>query len=178
MRKMKITETHGFTAESLRKEERKIKDAFFKQRLTAVRLVMEGCSCTEAARILGICRQSVSLYVKMFIRSGLTELLHRDFPPGNKPYLSEEEQAELKRILLESTPKKEGIEPASSWDTRLLKIFLEERFSVTMCRPAILRMLYRMGFRYRRPGYKLAKADPAKQKVFTQQLDMIKKTVR
>ncbi|MED0677584.1 hypothetical protein ABEV55_15825 [Aneurinibacillus thermoaerophilus] len=34
MRKMKITEAYGFTVESLRKEERKIKDAFFKQRLT------------------------------------------------------------------------------------------------------------------------------------------------
>ncbi|MFT9848084.1 helix-turn-helix domain-containing protein [Aneurinibacillus sp. REN35] len=177
MRKIKITETHGFTSESLRQEERKMKDAFFKQRLTAVRLVMEGYSATDAAGILGICRQSVSTYVNMFNRSGLVELLHRDFPPGNKPYLSEEEQAELRRVLLESTPKEEGIEPAASWDTRILQAFLEERFSVSMCRPAVLRMLYRMGFRYTRPGYALAKADPAKQKMFVQQLDMIKKTV-
>jgi transposase len=177
MGKLTVTQTHGFTTENLRAEERKIQDAFFKQRLTAVRLVMEGYSATDAGKILGICRQLVSTYVKMFNRSGLAELLHRDFPPGNKPYLSEEQHAELKRILLESTPKEEGIEPATSWDTRILQLFIQERFGVSMCRTGILRMLYRMGFRYRRPGYKLAKANVAKQQAFTQQLDMIKKTV-
>ncbi|WP_175493623.1 helix-turn-helix domain-containing protein [Aneurinibacillus thermoaerophilus] len=61
-----------------------------------MRLVMEGHSATEAGNILGICRQSVSTYVKMFNRSGLIELLHRDFPPGNKPYLSEEQHTEMR----------------------------------------------------------------------------------
>jgi hypothetical protein len=46
-----------------------------------------------------------------------------------------------------------------------------------MSRTGVLRMLYRMGFRYRRPGYQLAKANAAKQQVFIQQLDMIKKTI-
>lgn len=172
MGKLTVTQTHGFTPDSLRAEERKMQDAFFKQRLTAVRLVMEGHSATDAGIILGICRQSVSTYVKMFNRSGLTELLHRDFPPGNKPYLSEEQQEQLKRVLLESTPKKEGIEPALSWDTRILQLFIKERFGVSMCRTGILRMLYRMGFRYRHPSYRLAKANAAKQQAFTQQLDM------
>jgi transposase len=177
MGKLTVTQTHGFTPESLRIEERKLQDAFFKQRLTAVRLVMEGYSATDAGNILGICRQSVSTYVKMFNRSGLIELLHRDFPPGNKPYLSEEQHTELKRILLESTPKEEGVEPATSWDTRILQLFIKERFGVSMSRTGVLRMLYRMGFRYRRPGYQLAKANAAKQQVFIQQLDMIKKTI-
>lgn len=177
MGKLIVTQAHGFTLESLRVEERKMQDVFFKQRLMAVRLVMEGYSATDAGDILGICRQSVSTYVKMFNRSGLTELLHRDFPSGNKPFLSEEQRAELKCILLESTPKEEGIEPAASWDTRILQLFIEERFGVFMCRTAILRMLYRMGFRYRHPGYQLAKANAEKQQAFIQQLDRIKKTV-
>ncbi|MED0680056.1 winged helix-turn-helix domain-containing protein [Aneurinibacillus thermoaerophilus] len=175
MGKLVVTQAHGFTPESLRVEERKMQDVLFKQRLMAVRLVMEGYSATEAGNILGICRQSVSTYVKMFNRSGLTELLHRDFPPGNKPYLSEEQHEELRRILLESTPKEEGIEPATSWDTRILQLFIQERFGVSMCRTGVLRMLYRMGFRYRRPGYQLAKANAEKQQAFIQQLDMIKK---
>ncbi|MGG3997694.1 helix-turn-helix domain-containing protein [Aneurinibacillus thermoaerophilus] len=96
MGKLTVTQTHGFTTESLRIEERKMQDVLFKQRLTVVRLVMEGHSATEAGNILGICRQSVSTYVKMFNRSGLIELLHRDFPPGNKPYLSEEQHTEMR----------------------------------------------------------------------------------
>ncbi|PEZ11861.1 transposase, partial [Bacillus thuringiensis] len=47
------------TPQDLLQEERKIKDAFFRQRLISVRLVMEGHSATSTSHILGICRQSV-----------------------------------------------------------------------------------------------------------------------
>ncbi|SDH71801.1 Winged helix-turn helix, partial [Aneurinibacillus thermoaerophilus] len=48
---------------------------FFRQRVTAVRLILEGFSTVKAAEVLGICRQSVSTYVKMFNRGGIAELL-------------------------------------------------------------------------------------------------------
>lgn len=178
MRKLNVTDTHGFTVQSLLKEERKIKDTFFKLRMAAVRLIMEGHTTVQVAQVLGICRQSVSTYVKMFNRGGLPELLHRDFPPGNQPYLSEEEQSEIKRIMLESTPEKEGIEISASWDSRLLQKLIEERFGVFMSRQGITYMLHRMGFRYTRPTYTLKKANKTKQEAFITQLDMIKKTAR
>jgi transposase len=176
MKKSLITNTHGFTSEALRKEERAISDAFFRQRVTAVRLILQGFSTVKAAEILGICRQSVSTYAKMFNRGGITELLQRDFPPGKQPYLSLEEQTELKRAILESTPEQEGIEPTGSWDTRLLQKWIEERFAVTMSRSGITDMLHRLGFRWKRTTYILAKANKEKQQEFIHQLEMIKKT--
>ncbi len=160
----------------MRKEERGLSDAFFRKRVTAVRLILEGFSTVKAAEILGICRQSVSTYAKMFNRSGLTELLKRDFPPGKQPYLSVEEQIELKRVILESTPEQECIEPVGSWDTRLLQKWIEERFSVTMSRSGITDMLHRLGFRWKRTTYILAKANKEKQQAFVHQLEVIKKT--
>ncbi|SDG71393.1 hypothetical protein SAMN04489735_1001242 [Aneurinibacillus thermoaerophilus] len=53
MKKSLITNTHGFTSEALRKEERAISDAFFRQRVTAVRLILEGFSTVKAARSTG-----------------------------------------------------------------------------------------------------------------------------
>lgn len=176
MRKLTITNTHGFTAESLLKEEQKMKDVFLKQRVTAVRLVMEGYQAIEIAQIVGICRQSVSTYVKLFQEGGLSTLLHRDFPPGNRPLLSPHEQEEVKHVMQESTPAREGIEPVESWDTRLLQKWIERRFSITMSRPGIRDMLIRMGFRWKRTTYVLAKANPEKQQAFLHQLETIKKT--
>ncbi len=176
MKKSLITNTHGFTSEALRKEERVIFDAFFRQRVTAVRLILEGFSTVKAAEVLGICRQSVSTYVKMFNRGGIAELLQRNFPPGKQPYLSPEEQMEVKKVILESTPEQEGIEPSQSWDTRLLQKWIEERFSVTMSRSGIADMLHRLGLRWKRTTYVLAKANKEKQQAFVHQVEMIKKT--
>ncbi|MED0763204.1 hypothetical protein [Aneurinibacillus thermoaerophilus] len=50
----KITD-YKLTNEALRKEERAISDAFFRQRVTAVRLILEGFSTVKAAEVLGIC---------------------------------------------------------------------------------------------------------------------------
>jgi transposase len=175
MKNSLITNTHGFTTEALRKEERTISDALLRQRVLAVRLILEGFSTVKAAEVLGICRQSVSTYAKMFNRGGVAELLHRDFPPGKQPYLSLEEQAELKRVILESTPEQEGVEPTGSWDTRLLQKWIEERFSVTMSRSGITDMLHRLGFCWKRTTYVLAKANKEKQQAFVHQLEAIKK---
>ncbi|MED0735638.1 helix-turn-helix domain-containing protein [Aneurinibacillus thermoaerophilus] len=136
MKKSLITNTHGFTSEALRKEERAISDAFFRQRVTAVRLILEGFSTVKAAEVLGICRQSVSTYVKMFNRGGIAELLQRNFPPGKQPYLSPEEQMEVKKVILESTPEQEGIEPSQSWDTRLLQKWIELHKTRPMSSPS------------------------------------------
>ncbi|PEZ32100.1 hypothetical protein CN345_16130 [Bacillus thuringiensis] len=88
MAKLYVTTKYGMTPQDLLQEERKIKDAFFKQRLIAVRLVMERHSATSASHILGICRQSVSTYVHIFNSDGIDGLLERRYPPGRAQYLS------------------------------------------------------------------------------------------
>jgi transposase len=177
MSRLKITHFHGFTAKSLRKEERKIKDAFLKQRVTAVRLVMEGYCATDVAHMANLCRQSVSTYVKTFENGGLVELLKRDFPPGKEPILSIERQKELKRTILESTPAQEEIEISASWDSRLIQLFLRKKWGIRMSRSGIMKMLRRMNLRFTRPTYTLARADKHKLELFLTQLDVIKKTL-
>ena len=59
MAKLYVTTKYGVTHKIYCKKNGKSKTPF-KQRLIAVRLVMEGHSATSASQILGICRQSVS----------------------------------------------------------------------------------------------------------------------
>ncbi|GEN36880.1 winged helix-turn-helix domain-containing protein [Aneurinibacillus danicus] len=177
MKRLKITNTHGWTIKRLRQKERMIKDAFLRQRVAAVRLVMEGYTGQEVSATLTIHRQSVASYVKKFNEGGLPELLARNVPPGKEPYLSAEQQAELKRIILETTPEEQGIGVYASWDSRIIQELLAKKWGVSMSRGGITHMLHRLNLSYTRPTYILAKADQEKQARFVKQLDMIKKTL-
>ncbi|KAB2496778.1 transposase [Bacillus cereus] len=176
MAKLYVTTKYGVTPQDLLQEERKTKDSFFKQRLIAVRLVMEGHSATSASQILGICRQSVSTYVHIFNSDGIDGLLERRYPPGRAQYLSSVEEEEVRHMLASSTPAEEGIGPEAHWDTRVIQTMLEEHYHLSMSRSGICDMLHRWGFTYTRPTYRLKKADPLKQKKFLQELNWIKKT--
>ncbi|GIW50262.1 MAG: hypothetical protein KatS3mg080_0873 [Anoxybacillus sp.] len=52
MKRLKITNDHGWTPRTLRKQERKIKDASLRVRVTAVRLVMEGHLGKDVAKMV------------------------------------------------------------------------------------------------------------------------------
>ncbi|WP_324656831.1 helix-turn-helix domain-containing protein [Bacillus cereus] len=176
MEKLRVTTKYGVTVHDLLQEERKTKNSFFKQSLMSIRLVMDGHSATSAAQIIGICRQSVSTYVKTFYSDGIEGLLERHYPPGRTPYLSPSEESEIRNILIESTPNQEAIGPETHWDTRVLQYLLEECYHVSMSRGGICDMLHRLGFTYTRPTYRLKKADPLKQQKFLRELNWIKKT--
>ncbi|WP_318258053.1 hypothetical protein [Geobacillus thermoleovorans] len=55
-----------------------------------------------------VCRQTVSHYVSLFNEGGLELLLHRDFPPGCHPFLTAEQQEEVKQLVLTTTPAELG----------------------------------------------------------------------
>lgn len=57
--------------DTLRKQERKIKNVALRQRVMAVRLVMEGYLGKDVASMLNLCRQSVAFYVSLFNEGGL-----------------------------------------------------------------------------------------------------------
>jgi transposase len=109
MKRLKITETHGWTVRTLRKEKKKIKDPALRHRIMAVRLVMEGYLGKEVATMLNLHLQSIYTYLAAFNEGGLHSVLERKLPPGKTPYLTEEQRAELKQMIVESTPAEQGM---------------------------------------------------------------------
>lgn len=175
MKRLKITNDHGWTPRTLRKQERKIKNTLLRQRVMAVRLVMEGYLGKEVASMVNVCRQTVSHYVSLFNEGGLELLLHRDFAPGREPFLTEEQQEEIKQLVLTTTPAEMGWDVASAWNTKLLQSYVEKHFGVSISREALRKLLHRKGLSWTRPTYTLAKGDPDRQKNFEKQIDFIKK---
>ena len=176
MKRLKITNDHGWTPRTLRKEEKKIKNISLRQRVMAVRLVMEGYLGKDVASMLNLCRQSVAFYVSLFNEGGLDLLLDRKYPPGREPFLTLEQQQELKQTILTHTPAELGWDIASSWNTRILQSYIREHYEVDMSREGIRKLLHRMRLSWTRPTYTLAKGDSEQQQVFEKQMDLIKKT--
>ena len=73
-------------------------DANAARRMLALALVMEGRSRAEAAQTCGMDRQTLRDWVHRFNQEGLAGLSDRK-PPGAKPRLSPEHQAELAALV-------------------------------------------------------------------------------
>jgi len=83
------------------------------------RLVMEGYLGKDVTSMLKLCRQSVAFYVSLFNEEGLDLMLDRKYPPGREPFLTPEQQQELKQTILTHTTAELGWDIASSWNTRI-----------------------------------------------------------
>lgn len=106
---------------------------------------------------------------------GLDLLLDRKYPPGREPFLTLEQQQELKQTILTHTPAELGWDIASSWNTRILQSYIREHYEVDMSREGIRKLLHRMRLSWTRPTYTLAKGDAEQQQAFEKQMDLIKK---
>ena len=175
MKALAITNHHGWTPTDLRQYEKTISNVKVRQRVMTIRLIMEHYTGKEVAHLLNLHRETVSTYVKTFNQSGMDGLLTREYSTGKPPYLTQEEKEELRRMIIESTPEKEGFGIDVNWDTRVIQHVINEKFSVTMSRSGVYRMLIQMGLSYTRPTYTLAKADKDEQKQFLKDMEMVKK---
>lgn len=177
MKRLKITNDHGWTPRKLRKKERIIKNASFRQRVIAVRLVMEGYLGKDVAAMVNLCRQTVAFYVSLFNEGELDLLLDRKLPPGREPFLTDEQQQALKQTILTKTPAELGWGIASSWNTKIVQSYTQQQYGVSMSREDVRKLLHRMNLSWTRPTYTLAKGDADKQALFEQEMEFIKKLV-
>ena len=134
---LQIANTHGWTVESLLAYEKTIQKASMARRVATIRLLMQGHYAIQVAELLNLHRETVSEYVKKFNTDGMEGLLHRQYAPGRRAYLSLAEEQEVRRMIESSTPAEEGYGCESCWDTRILKEVLEDRFAVIMTREGI-----------------------------------------
>ncbi|ANB60865.1 winged helix-turn-helix domain-containing protein [Anoxybacteroides amylolyticum] len=97
-------------------------------------------------------------------------------PLGRSPFLAEEQQQELRQVVLTTTPVDVGWGNSSSWNTRILQSYIQQTYGVSMSREGIRKLLHRLRLSWTRPTYKLVKGDPERQAAFQKELEFIKKT--
>jgi transposase len=154
-----ITRTE-LDAAGLRRSAARSKDADAARRMLALALVLDGVTRTDAAVQCGMDRQTLRDWVHRYNELGLAGLSDR-VPPGAKPRLSPEQEAEVARWVREGPDlSKHGV---VRWRRADLSRQIDASFGVHLAERSVGDLLRRLGFRRlsarpRHPGH-----DPAAQ---------------
>jgi transposase len=159
MKKACITNLHGQSMESLKKERMANQSLPKAQtKITVIMMCLDGHGVLEIERLLKINKTTIGKYIKKFNCGGLEELLKYGKSSGAPCKLSESEQVLFYETVL-STPKDANCGKSVNWTSKLLQEFITKTFNKTMTAVGVQIMLHRMGFSFTRPTYTLARAD-------------------
>lgn len=138
------------------------------ERYQAVRLVLEGRTRKETADIINRTEHTVGKYVSAYEADGLAGL-RRGVSTGKPPRLSEAQRQELKDIVADQTPADVGFPARANWTLALVAELIERKWGETYTPRGVSKMLHALGLSYTRPTYTLEKADPEKQRTFSEE---------
>lgn len=121
----------------------------------------------EISKILGKRYDTILGWVHAYNKHGLKGLEPLK-APGYPPKLTKKQLAEVKQAVIEG-PRSLGLS-FSNWDTKTLGLWIKDRYGRKFSREGIRKLLRRLGFRYKKPGYAYINADKEEQQAFVQQL--------
>ena len=152
-------------ATGLRRAAAGSRDAQAARRMLALALVLDGHTRTDAAELCGMDRQTLRDWVHRYNDLGLPGLSDR-VPPGSKPRLAPEQEAEVAKMVDEGpTLSEHGI---VRWRRIDLSRVIEARFGIQLAERSVGDLLYRLGFRRlsarpRHPGHDAATQETHKK---------------
>lgn len=156
---------HDRSPQELRALARKERDGRVGARLHALAHALDGRSRTEAARLAGMDRQTLSDWVRRYNERGVEGL--RDRPkPGRPCGLDEGRQAALKALILKGPdPERDG---CVAWRIRDLCALTAARFGVRYSAAGMLRLVKSLDLSWQKPRPAHPDARHAEQARFKQ----------
>jgi transposase len=152
-----------YTSEELRALAAKSKDAAQARRLLAIAMVLEGASRLDAARQVGMDRQTLRDWVHRYNEAAIEGLISR-VAPGAAAKLTEAQMAELRALVLAGPDP--NIHRVVRWRCADLCGEVTRRFSVTVPERTIGKWLHKLGLTRLQPRPHHPKKDPAAQQAF------------
>jgi putative transposase len=119
----------------------------------------EGATVMEVARRLHVSRQSVYVWQERLGWAGDLAARLADRPRSGRPRTTGHAVDEVIAEVIGTDPREHGYRLAS-WTTGLLRQQLRHRRDLTVSARTIRRCLRRLGYRYKRPRYVLARRAP------------------
>jgi transposase len=157
-----ITRTE-LTAADLRGAAARARDADAVRRMLALALVLEGRSRAEAAKACGMDRQTLRDWVHRYNAEGIAGLSDRR-PPGRKPHLTPEQQAEVAGWVERGPdPETDGV---VRWRRVDLRARIERAFAVRLHPATVGKVLRKLTFRRLSVRPQHPQSDPAEQEAF------------
>lgn len=138
--------------------------------------VSEGRPQRDVGEMFGVPLRSLEWWIQQYRNFGIRALVKGPYP-GRQSRLTSDQKCELARII-EEGPEKAGLE-TGVWTATIVKSLVKARFGVSYGVRQIRRILRKLRFSFQLPRQTLPKADPEKQKEWTEkELPEIKKSVR
>lgn len=157
-----ITRT-DYTAIALRRLAAQSDDADQTRRLLAIAMVLDGAERADAARLVGMDRQTLRDWVHRYNQQGVDGLLSRK-SPGAAGKLTEAQMAEVRQWVLDG-PNPE-IHKVIRWRCVDLCAEVQRRFAVTVARRTLAKWLRTWRFTRLQPRPYHPKKDAAAQETF------------
>ena len=132
-------------------------------RIKAVLLLDNGWSFEKVATALLLDPDTIRRYYKIYAEGGKEALLVLHYS-GKSQKLDSEQLKEIKAYVKEKIP---------STATIVLE-FIKEKFGVIYSESAVVLLLHRLGFAYKKPKLVPGKADPEKQEQFLKELEELR----
>lgn len=145
------------------------------RRYQALHLSLSGKKREEVAEITGLSITTISNIRSTYKNEGLSGIPDKSIP-GRPPRLTEEEQIELRTVILCKVPSEVGFPAEFNWTAGIISEYIKREYGYVYSIRGITGMLDRMGLSYTRPTYVLAKADKQKQAQFVEEFEKVKKT--
>jgi transposase len=143
------------------------KDRRMFERYQTVRLHLLGHDNQQVATIIGRTERTVRTYLLHFHQSGL-DGLQMKFSPGRRERITKEQQARLKKTIIESLPHEVGFTAKFNWTLQLIGEYIKREFGKSYSLRGVSLLMERLGMSYTKPTYTLAAADEEKQKEFVE----------
>jgi len=151
------------SATELRELAARAQDGAVVRRLLAIALILERHSRAAAARLTSMDRQTLRDWVHRYNADGIAGLSSR-CSPGRPPALNEAQMAELRSMVLQG-PDLERNEVVR-WRCVDLRAEIAARWSITLTKGTIGKLLRRLGMTRLQPRPYHPKKDAAAQEVF------------
>lgn len=142
-------------------------------RIQALLLVSQGNRERDVAQIMGVGRRTLQDWIHRYRAKGIPGLAKGPFK-GAKPRLTDEQKAELSRIIA-AGPMEAGLD-TGVWTTPIIVKLVRDLFGVSYHPDHMGKILHRLRFSVQYPGKNLSKADEKAQQMWRlEELPAIKK---
>ena len=131
-------------------------------RKRAVRVVLDGMTQAEAARVFGVHPNAVNRWIKRYREGGWDGLSERrrDRRAGEQPALAEPQQQEVIALVRESTPDQLGL-PGFLWTRDAVGELITQRYGRWLAPTTVGGYLRRWGFSPQKPQHRALEQNPA-----------------
>lgn len=142
---------------------------YLRKRLRSIKAVYEGQSRYQVCRSQGCSYNALTKWIDVVLLHGLEALVVPIKHPKTPQRLSPEQKKELKRMILEQSPREYGI-VRNLWTAEIMIEVIQSRWNVSLKSSRVYEILEELGLSYQRAHRDYAPPDKEAQKAFVEKV--------